>query len=72
MRDNVSAVDRMAALGARGFTVSVCCGPCGGAAFRWSVDVLTTDWRTFDRPFAANSFDQCIDIAEQEILKRGW
>lgn len=63
---------QMEALGRAGFTVSVCCGPCGRAPFRWTVQVLAPNGEEFDRPFAANDFAHAIEIAVIEIQKRGW
>lgn len=70
--DVLTAVDRMAALGREGFTVSICCGPSGRAPFRWTVQVLAQSGEEFARPFAATSFEQAVEIAEVEIEKRGW
>lgn len=60
------AVDRMEALGRMGITVSVCCGPSGDDPFLWTVQCLANNGREFDRPFAANSFEHAIEIAELE------
>jgi hypothetical protein len=59
-------------LGRAGFTVSVCCGPCGASPFAWTVQVLSLDGREFDRPYAAHSFAHAIEIAVAEIHRRGW
>jgi hypothetical protein len=68
-----SSVAEFERLGRAGFTVSVCCGPSGpAAAFRWSVTVLAPNGAEFERPFAAESFNQAVAIAATEITKRGW
>ena len=69
----MSATDpvvRMEALGRAGLTISVCCGPAGIVPFRWSVQVLSAQWGEFPRPFAADSFEHAIEIAEHEIAIR--
>lgn len=65
-------VKRWMALGRAGFTVSICYGPCGTRGHLFSVYVLTPDFRSFDKPFLAQSLDQAIEIAEKEIKERGW
>lgn len=72
MTGKLSAVDAMERLGRLGFTVSVCCGPSGAAAFSWSVNVLSPAGEEFPQPFAALSFEHALAIAGEEILKRGW
>ena len=71
-----SAVDRLEALGRIGITVSVCCGPCGASPFRWTVlalaEVSPGYVEEFAQPYAANSFDHAVEIAELEVVKRGW
>jgi hypothetical protein len=67
-----AAVARMEAIGKRGLTISICCGPSDSQIYRWSVDLLSPNGQMFDRPFAAKSFVQCIEIAEAEIAKRRW
>lgn len=68
-----SALARMESLGREGFTVSVCCGPCGSRVFAWTVSVLSPDGRQeFDQPFAARDFEHAVWIAETEIAARGW
>jgi hypothetical protein len=60
-----AALTRWEALARSGFIVSVCCGPCGEERpFRWSVDVLAPDGQEFDQPFAAESFEHAIAIAD--------
>jgi hypothetical protein len=66
------AVADMEVLGRLGLTISVTCGPCGAAPFRWSVLVMSRDGETFDRPLAAHSFAHAIAIAKLESAKRGW
>jgi hypothetical protein len=65
-------LSRLEALGRAGITISVCCGPCGPAEFRWSVQAMSQDGREFDRPFAANDFAHAVWIAEKEVAERGW
>lgn len=62
----------MEQMGRAGFTVSVACGPCGPLPFAWSVQVLAPDGREFDRPYRAYDFAQAIQIAIDEIHRRGW
>jgi hypothetical protein len=59
--DTSLAVERLEALGQSGLTVSICCGPCGRDAFRWSVQVLSRLGE-----------EHAVEIAEIEIGKRGW
>jgi hypothetical protein len=72
----MSAIERMEALGRAGITVSVCCGPCGTLPFRWSVQATAAvspgHFEEFEMPYAANSFEHAIEIAELEVVKRGW
>ena len=70
--DGMKSIERLESLGRSGLTVSVCCGPCGVDAFGWSVTVLNRDGHEFDRPFAAESFDHAVEIAEIEVATRGW
>lgn len=67
-----SPIARMETIGRVGFTISICCGPCGSTSFGWSVQVMTRDGREFDQPFAARDFAHAVEIAELEIAKRGW
>lgn len=69
---DTTAVRRMEELGRAGITISICCGPCGAAPFRWSVQCLTPAGEEFARPFAAHDFAHAIKIAERELLARGW
>lgn len=46
--------------------------PCGNRGVLWSVDVLTKSGESFEQPFGANTFLQCIQIAFIEGKKRGW
>ncbi len=60
-------------LARHGITVSLVYGPCGkGGEILYSVDVLTRDCRSFDRPYAARSFTQAVDIVLIECRERGW
>jgi len=73
MATNNDPATKMEALGRSGLIVSVCCGSCGAEPFRWTVQVLSPKhMEEFDKPFAANSFDQAIEIAEIECAARGW
>jgi hypothetical protein len=65
-------IDQMEALGRQGFTIAVCCGPCGSDLFQWSVQVLSPHNEEFERPYLAHSFAHAITIAEVEITRRGW
>ena len=69
---NAAACLQMEQIGRAGFTVSVCCGPCGDSPFAWTVQVLSRDGQEFDRPYAAHSFAHAIEIAVAEIHHRGW
>lgn len=60
------------ALAEEGITVSICCGPSGHHPFRWSVQALAPDGRSFDKPYAATSLPHAIDIARIEVQRRGW
>jgi len=66
-------IARWERLGRRGLIVSVVFGPSGASAeCRWTVDVMTRDFQSFDRPFAARSLEHAIEIAEIEAIERGW
>ncbi len=67
-----SLLSRFEAIGKKGITVSVVCGYCGGKQLMYSVNVLTLDGLSFDKPFSATTFEQALDIAEIEIKERGW
>jgi hypothetical protein len=69
---SASSVQQFEELGRAGFTVSICCGPSGEVAFRWSIDVLAPSGEHFDRPYAASSFEHAVAIAVAEIAARGW
>lgn len=70
--ERTSPADRLEVLGRAGFTVSICCGPSGLHACRWSVLVMNAHGEECEVPFAAKSFAHAIEIAELEIVKRGW
>lgn len=57
---------RLDALAELGLSVSVCYGESGGRGRVYSVDVLTPDFRSFPKPFAAKTLEQAIWIAEIE------
>lgn len=67
-----TAALRMEAIGRLGITISICCGPCGSHPFRWSVHAMNDRGQEFDVPFAAQSFEHAMEIAETEIVARGW
>ena len=66
------AIERLESLGNAGFTVSIVYGPCGNTGPAYSVNVLTPDFRSFEKPYAARNFAHCVEIAEKEIAERGW
>ena len=57
---------RLDALADLGLQVSVCYGASGELGRMYSVDVLTSDLRSFPQPFAAKTFEKAIWIAEIE------
>jgi hypothetical protein len=69
---DATSIETMEAIGRAGLTISVCCGPSGAHAFRWTVQVLSRDGREFARPYAAKDFDHAIAIAVTEVTIRGW
>jgi len=54
-----------------GLCVSFAYGPCGDNGVMWSVDVLC-GYESFEKPFAAKSFEHAIRIASIESFRRGW
>ncbi len=59
--------------GEQGLVISIAYGPMGNKGSQWSVDLLNDETKeSFDRPYQANSFSHCIEIAEAEAAKRGW
>jgi hypothetical protein len=71
LKTNLDPVQRWQALSERGLLVSICCGQVAGLP-PFSVQVMTLTGESFDCPYAANSLDQAVDIAETEATKRGW
>lgn len=69
---SVSVAARMEALGKQGCVVSVAYGPAGDGSLAWSVNVMSRNYDTFNKPFAATSIEQCLDIAEEKIKEMGW
>lgn len=65
-------VRRWERLGELGVTVSICFGECGNLAKLYSVDALGPSGETFDKPFAAETLEQAMHIAEKEATERGW
>lgn len=55
-----------------GISTSIVYGPCGAKGALFSVDVLTAEYKSFERPFAATTLQQAVDIALLECKKRGW
>ncbi len=55
-----------------GISFSAVYGPAKGKGVCWSVDVLTSNYESFLKPFAAYSLDQCIDIAIKVCQENGW
>jgi len=61
---------RLEDLGWQGLTVSICYGPSSkDLGTCYSVDVLSKSGQMFDKPFAARTFEKCIEIAEIEFQK---
>jgi hypothetical protein len=60
------------ALGDAGIIVSVCYGPFGKGAPRWTVQAMGPDGTEFDLPFAAHDADHATAIAHAEAIRRGW
>lgn len=67
-----SVAGRMEALGKQGCVVSVAYGPAGDGSLSWSVNVMNRNHETFNKPFAAASIEQCLDIAEAKVSEMGW
>lgn len=65
-------IDRLEKLGSFGLIVSICYGSCGNMGLMYSVDVMCQDGQSFEKPFVADTFIQCIEIAEKESSERGW
>lgn len=55
-----------------GIIVSFVYGSSGNSGIRWSVDVLTPNGKSFEQPYAAENFEQCLFIVITECRKRGW
>ena len=67
-----NAIEQWEQLGRDGFTVSICCGPCGLRPFAWTVMVAAPTGEMFVRPMTARSFDHAVAVAAAEIVRRGW
>jgi hypothetical protein len=65
-------IERWLALGKAGVTVSICYGPAKRGVLGFSVDAMSGTGQTFEQPFAAESFEHAVAIAERESLARGW
>lgn len=69
----IEFIRRLEDLGKKGLTISICYGPSGESKeLLYSVDVLTLEYKSFDKPLTADSLKQCLNIAETECKKRGW
>ena len=69
----IEFVRRLEEFGKKGITVSICYGPSGESKeLLYSVDVITQNGETFERPFAAKSLKQCLDIVDEECKRREW
>jgi len=67
----LTLVERWKVLGSAGITVSIVYGDMKGRGLSFSV-LAAWGHEMFDKPYAADSFDQAIEIAEKEARKRGW
>jgi hypothetical protein len=72
-------IRRWQALAKSGVTVSIVYGRDGIASHRFpdgefcfSVDAMSSTGESFPRPFAAETLNQAIEIAEIEARARGW
>jgi hypothetical protein len=66
-------LERWLALGRAGLTVSICYGPTKRrGVFSFSVDALSSTGESFEQPFSCESFEQAVEIAEIEAVRRGW
>lgn len=71
--DGVDPIEAMEELGQKGIVISIAYGPMRGKGIHYSVDCLDDKTReTFERPYQADSFEQCVEIAKIEASKRGW
>ena len=64
-------VRRWQALAEAGLTVSICYGRSKDRLI-FSVDVMSRIGEIFSKPFAAETLEQAIEIAEKESYQRGW
>lgn len=65
-------VDVLNKLADRGITTSICYGKLDGYAIMYSVDVLTKEGLSFEKPIAAYSLKHSVDIAMKECIKLGF
>lgn len=72
MNELNNIVKRIERFGKNNITISICYGPCGNNGLLWSVNLLNSDFEEFNKPYAANSLKQCLDIAELEAKERNW
>lgn len=72
LKTNLDPVKRWLALGDAGLMVSICYGRFPSGRLQFSVNVLSAQGESFSRPYAAESLEQAVDIAEIETRKRGW
>lgn len=65
---------RLTKLANNGLVISVAYGPMRGQTDHlWSVDVFNpVKAETFDKPYAAPTFDQAVAIGLKEAEARGW
>jgi hypothetical protein len=72
----LDAIRKIEELGNKGIIVSIVYGPMFGkfgGLCKWSVDCMHSEaGHMFNRPYAANSFVHCVEIAQKEISERGW
>lgn len=70
------ALREIEAIGKKGIVISVAYGPMGGkfgGQCRWSVNCLDNKTKeSFFKPFAADTFVHCVEIAIAEIERHGW
>jgi hypothetical protein len=52
--------------------VSIAYGPMLKGHLLFSVDALCMNGEHFAAPYAAQTFEQAVEIAEKEAMERGW
>jgi hypothetical protein len=68
----IDHIQRWQELGKAGVIVSIAYGPMPNGQLVFSVDAMCTNGDHFARPYAAETFEQAVEIAVREALKRGW